>query len=116
MVRQTKQFQDAAERQTYELTEMVTSLKLDVNQKDTVIEFLKDKISELEMNAETTENHWQNEVRKVEKAANKRFDSAMTEIKQRVAEKHRQWSREVTLKLENNKNDLKEIGVRPLDF
>ena len=40
MVRQTKQFQDASERQTYELTEMVATLKYDVAKKDQMIEEL----------------------------------------------------------------------------
>jgi len=116
MVRQTKQFQDAAERQTYELTEMVTNLRYDVAKKDKTIDDLEQQIKDLQLKAEMSESHWKNEVRKVEKAANRRFESAMTEIKQRVAEKHRQWSKEVTVKLDNNKNELRSIGVRPLDF
>merc|ERR1712173_16871 len=116
MVRQTKQFQDAAERQTYELTEMVANLRFDVAKKEQTIDDLQQQIKELQLKAELNETHWRNEVRKVEKAANKRFEMAMTEIKQRVAEKHRQWTKEVTVKLENNKNDLRSIGVRPLDF
>merc|ERR1712048_656173 len=116
MVRQTKQFQDAAERQTYELTEMVANLRYDVAKKEQTIDELQQQIKELQLKAELNETHWRSEVRKVEKAANKRFEMAMTEIKQRVAEKHRQWTKEVTIKLENNKNELKSIGVRPLDF
>ena len=84
--------------------------------KEQVIDDLQQQIKELQLKAELNETHWRSEVRKVEKAANKRFEMAMTEIKQRVAEKHRQWTKEVPVKLENNKNELKSIGVRPLDF
>jgi len=126
--------------QINELQDLVKTLRLELDAKDAEIERLKSHVKELERDSEHAESTWEAKLRDAQHKGRENLSFALSKIRQKVSERNKMWTEQVnqelwrhqktkhirwkqsfydkflTFDLSKNKEDLKTIGVRPLDF